>query len=201
MIKGLEEELRTLKESIVTLDASVLEATIQRKKENSEYTEVMSDNTAAVELMNFAKNRLNKFYNPKLYKPPPKRELSEEEKIYSSMGGEVEGAAAAAGLLQRDAPAPPPEAPSYKKKGEESTGVIAMMDNLVKELDKEMTEAEVEEKDAQEDYEKYMKDSADKRAEDSKAVTDKSAAKAEMETELQALTDTKTATEEELTAT
>merc|ERR1719321_1214158 len=76
-----------------------------------------------------------------------------------------------------------------------------MMDGLVKELDKEMTEAELEEKDAQEDYEKYMKDSADKRAEDSKLITDKSAAKADMETELQALTDTKTANEEELSAT
>merc|ERR1719240_1245226 len=76
-----------------------------------------------------------------------------------------------------------------------------MMDMLVKELDKEMTEAEVEEKDAQEDYEKYMKDSADKRAEDTKALTDKGLAKADMETELQALTDTKTATEEELSAT
>merc|ERR550537_713252 len=72
---------------------------------------------------------------------------------------------------------------------------------MVKDLDKEMTEAHMEEKDAQEDYEKYMKDSTDKRAEDSKAITDKTAAKAEMETELQALTDTKTASEEELTAT
>jgi len=76
-----------------------------------------------------------------------------------------------------------------------------MMDGLVKELDTEMTQAELEEKDAQEDYESLMKDSADKRAEDSKAVTDKEAAKAEMETELQAHTDAKKANEDELTAT
>merc|ERR1719217_1431040 len=78
---------------------------------------------------------------------------------------------------------------------------MAMMDGLVKELDAEMTEAEVTEKDAQEDYETIMKDSSDKRAEDSKAITDKEAAKAEMETELQSHSDTKAANEEELKAT
>merc|ERR1719335_59471 len=46
-----------------------------------------------------------------------------------------------------------------------------------------------------------MKDSSDKRAEDSKAITDKEAAKAEMETELQSHSDTKAANEEELKAT
>ena len=31
-----------------------------------------------MDLLKFANNRLNKFYNPKLYKAPPERELSEE---------------------------------------------------------------------------------------------------------------------------
>merc|ERR1712110_1403824 len=71
-------------------------------------------------------------------------------------------------------PPPPPEAPgAYKKKSEESGGVIAMIDLLVKDLDKEMTVAETEEKDAQADYEQMMKDSATKRAEDSKSLADK----------------------------
>merc|ERR1719333_2123236 len=46
-----------------------------------------------------------------------------------------------------------------------------------------------------------MKDSADKRAEDSKAITDKEAAKAEMETELQAYKDDMKSNNDELTAT
>merc|ERR1719428_1548585 len=210
MIKGLEEELVTLKESIVTLDASVLEATIQRKKENREYTEVMSDNTAAKELIEFAKNRLNKFYNPKLYKPPPKRELTEEEKIYTSMGGELEATPAPGGiagtgigfLQHKDPLEPPPETfGAYKKKGEESGGVMAMMDLLVKELDKEMTEAEVNEKDAQGDYEQMMNDAAKKRAEDSKAIVEKQSAKANAEADHSTATDTKKETGEELMAT
>merc|ERR1712151_341272 len=65
-------------------------------------------------------------------------------------------------------------------------GVIAMIDLLVKDLDKEMTEAETEEKDAQADYKQLMKDSAAKRTTDAKALTAKGAAKADMEAELQA---------------
>merc|ERR1719272_1657537 len=44
-----------------------------------------------------------------------------------------------------------------------------------------MQTAEIDEKNAQEGYEQFMADSAEKRAADSKAITDKEAAKAEME--------------------
>merc|ERR1719453_2078668 len=44
---------------------------------------------------------------------------------------------------------------------------------------------EVEEKDAQKDYEGFMADASAKRAQDSKSITDKNAAKAETETQLQ----------------
>merc|ERR1719231_515643 len=83
-IKATTEDIESLTAGIQALDASVLEAAIQRKKEHEEYIELISSNTAAKELLEFAKNRLNKFYNPKLYKPPPKRELTEEERISSN---------------------------------------------------------------------------------------------------------------------
>merc|ERR550514_2188001 len=63
------------------------------------------------------------------------------------------------------------------------------------------TQAELEEKDGQGDYEETMADAADKRAKDSKDLSDKSAAKAGMEEELQAHTDAKKASETELKAT
>merc|ERR1719238_348189 len=47
-----------------------------------------------------------------------------------------------------------------------------------------MTEAKAEEKDAQGDYEQMMKDSAKKRADDSKTLSDKIALKADLEAEL-----------------
>merc|ERR1719379_2773948 len=185
-IATLTDEVKALEEGIVALDKSVAEATVNRKEENQDFKALMASDTAAKELLGFAKNRLNKFYNPKLYKPPPKRDLTEEERIVVNNGGTLAPTAAPGGIAgtgigfaQKDAPPPPPKQfGAYKKKGEESNGVIAMIDGLIKDLELEMTEAETDEKNAQEDYEQFMKDSAQKRADDSKAIEDKVANKA-----------------------
>merc|ERR1719330_1532609 len=66
-----------------------------------------------------------------------------------------------------------------------------MIDLLIKDLDKEMTEAETEEKDSQADYEELMSDSAAKRTADSQAVDEKSAAKADATAALESHTDAK----------
>merc|ERR1719446_1553123 len=76
-----------------------------------------------------------------------------------------------------------------------------MIDLLVKDLDKEMTEAQTEEKDAQADYEQMMKDAAEKRAEDSKTLEDKEGALADMKAALEKQTADKTAASQELMAT
>merc|ERR1719440_2470299 len=64
-----------------------------------------------------------------------------------------------------------------------------------------MTEASTNEKDAQGDYEQTLSDSAEKRATDSKALTDKTAAKASMESDLEAYREQKDSTTKELMAT
>merc|ERR1719215_2247643 len=188
----LKEEIDALGDGIRALDKSVTEATEQRQEEASDYTSLMAGNTAAKDLLEFAKNRLNKFYNPKLYKPAPKRQLSEEEQITVNMGGTLAPTAAPGGIagtgigLAQVAPPPPPEANlAYKKGGEESGGVMAMIDLLVADIDKELQIMEVDEKDAQKDYEQFMSDASDKRAEDSKAITDKESAKAETGSQLE----------------
>merc|ERR1719160_1560261 len=76
-----------------------------------------------------------------------------------------------------------------------------MIDEMAAELEKEMTVAEAEEKDAQADYETMMSDSAAKRGTDSKSMEDKIAAKANAEASLEAHTDTLTSTTKELAAT
>jgi hypothetical protein len=75
------------------------------------------------------------------------------------------------------------------------------MDLLIKDLDKEMTVATTAEKDAQADYEKFMKDSKTKRAEDVKSLDDKESAKADALEALQGHTEDKAASEKELGAT
>merc|ERR1719160_2043340 len=94
--------------------------------------------------------------------------------------------------VQRDAasvaPPPPPETyGAYAKKSEESNGVIAMMDLLIKDLAKEITTMETEEKLAQEDYVKFMADSAAKRAADTKSLGEKESTKAMLEGDLQSM--------------
>lgn len=141
-------------------------------------------------------------------------ELSEAESITVSMGGTLAPTPAPGGYGGTDigaaavlaqasvAPPPPPETfGAYTKKGESGTGVIAMIDLLVADLDKEMQEAEVMETDSQKEYEEMMSDSAAKRAQDSKSLTDKASAKAAEEEELQAETDTKAGTSKELAMT
>jgi len=95
----------------------------------------------------------------------------------------------------------PETLPAYSKKSEESNGVIAMINLLIKDLDKEMTEAETAEKDAQGDYEQMLSDSAEKRTLDSKALTEKTGAKASLEADLEASKEEKASTVKELMAT
>merc|ERR1719231_1660811 len=78
-ISNLKVEIEALDDGIRALDKEVTEATETRQKEHEDFAETLAANTAAVDLLKFAKNRLNKFYNPSQYKPPPKRELTEEE--------------------------------------------------------------------------------------------------------------------------
>jgi len=218
-IATLAEEIKALEAGIAALDTSVAEATEQRKQENAEYKDLMASNGAAKELILFAKNRLQKFYNPKLYKAAPKAELSKEDRIFVNNGGTpppteapggIAGTGISAGFLQlsssksgkKDAPPTPPETmAAYSKKSGESGGVMSMMDLLVKDLDKEMTEAKTEEKVSQEDYERTMADSAEKRAQDSKSLNDKESARADMQSSLEDSTDEKKSTTKEHMAT
>merc|ERR1719231_595183 len=201
-IAQLKSEIEALEDGVKKLDKQVAEATEQRKKEHDDFVETLAQNTQAKDLLAFAKNRMNKFYNPKLYKPPPKRVLSEEDRIVVNMGGTPAPTNAPGGIsgtgitapavsmlaevnAHKVAPPPPPEtAEAYTKSSEQSNGVIAMMDVLIKDLTKEMTEAETAEKEAQKDYEQAMQDAAKKRADDSQTLADKQKAKAEMEAEL-----------------
>jgi len=183
-IASLGEELEALAAGIKALDKQVSEATEERKEEHEDNTETLASNNAAKELIGMAKNRMNKFYSPKLYVAP--------------------AAPAAAAFVMRSgvAPPPPPETfGAYAKKGDESTGVVAMMDLMVADLDKEITEIETEEKENQSEYEQFMGDSAGKRASDAKSIEDKEANKADLEATLVATTEEKGAKTKEAMAT
>merc|ERR1719245_18946 len=127
-IETLAEEIAALEAGIAALDKAVAEATEQRKQEHADFNDMVASDTAAKELLGWAKNRLNKFYNPKLYVAPAKRELTAEGRIAESISGteaptEAPGGIADTGIAvfsevsAHVAPPPPPETfGAYTKK-------------------------------------------------------------------------------------
>merc|ERR1719240_459905 len=204
-IATLKDDIAALQTGIADLDKSVAEATETRKAEHAEFTTIAAQNNAAVQLLGVAENRLNKFYNPAAYIAPQRRELTEEERIYVQSGGvdprdAEEAAAAQTGIAgtgitvfgQVAPPPPPATADAYKKK--DAGGPTALIQKLTNDLKMEMRANEMDEKEAQEDYEELMADSAEKRSGDSKTITEKEAQKAGLEGDLdQAVKDNKAA--------
>merc|ERR1719160_564040 len=192
-MKTIDEEIKALEDGIVKLDREVAGATEQRKKEHGEFEAMLAANQGAIKLIEMAKNRLQKFYNPKLAK------FLQEEAPPSFLQLHMH-------LRSKDseyaAPPPPPDAPSKpKKKGEEAGGVMAMMDTMKADVVKETQEAEFAEKDAQGEYEQMVKDAATKRAGDKKTIEEKMAIQAENEEELIKNQDAEKVEEAELMAT
>merc|ERR1719171_3166291 len=155
-IATVASEMEALKAGLAELDASVADATDQRKKEHATFVDESAANQAAMELLGMAKNRLNKFYNPSLYKEAPKKE---EEDFFAQISARQ--------------PGPAPETFGEYKKSESSAGVIAMIDDMVRDVEKDLAEAKRDEEEAQKDYEEEMNDAATKRSDDSKLIVTK----------------------------
>merc|ERR1719217_1044316 len=166
-VSALADEIATLEADIKDLDKTVAQATEQRKEEHAAFNEATQLNEAAMQLIEKAKNRLQKFYNPTLYKAPPKTEMTMEEKIIDA--GTFVQIRAHDEEDSDDALPVAPEAPSaLYQKSEKSAGVIGLMDMMVKEIDTDMKDAAYEEKTSQADYAELMEESQATRAANSK---------------------------------
>merc|ERR1719253_1980023 len=188
----LTAEIEALTAEIQALDKTVAEATSTRKADHEAFLTSSTETQAATQLIERAKNRLVKFYRPNLYKEAPKRELTDEEKIYASSGRSdmiatdapqmIAGTTQAVYVQMQAVPAPPPDTwGAYEKKEGKSNGVMALMDMLLKELKDESTEAAHEEETAQTDYERLMADSQASRGDKAGSITSKEAAKADLD--------------------
>merc|ERR1719473_763518 len=203
-VENLKSEIADLEAEIAQLNKEVAEATQQRKEENASYTTEQADLAAAKQVIEKALNRLNKFYNPNLYVPPRQRELTEEERIAVNSGevdprmaetpapitdaqGNIVGLAQVRphGFMQA-APPPPPETWSGDLQKKDTSGVTALIQNLIKELETSIKENEMDEQTAQANYEKLMADAKATLQSDSKSITDKQSAAAELEAKKQA---------------
>jgi len=161
-VKTVTKELGDLTQGIKDLDGSVAEATQTRKNENADFQSTLAENSAAKELLEMAKNRLNKFYNPKLYKAAPAEPAFVQTESQRHHHRRQQSVAAATAT-------------------KESTGVIAMINILIGDVSKDNQELEMTEKEDQKDYETFMADAKTKRANDAKSITDKEGSKAAAE--------------------
>jgi len=207
-ISEMKDEIASLSDSIAktndevrSLDKSVAEATQQRKDEHADFTSMIQLNEAAIQLIFKATNRLQKFYNPGMYVAPKQREATAEERAVMAAGGEVDLSAPPqmiAGTTQMafvqvhqqiDSAVEPSSAPEtygeHKTKSGKSNGVIGMMKMLTRDLEKEIQQAEHDEKTANRDYEELVADAQETRAQNVKSISDKESTKAEVEGKLQ----------------
>jgi len=192
-ITELSEAVNTLTGEIAELDKSVADATEDRKADHAAFTESLQLSEVAIGLIAKAKNRMQKFYNPTLYKAAPKTEMTMEEKIIT--------AGTFAQIRSHVAVALPPlPATSFVQyaKSEKSAGVLALMDSITKEMETDMKDSEYAEKTAQKEYAELMAASQETRAADATSIVDKNAAKATMEEKLMTAKKAYSATNEEI---
>jgi len=189
-IADADQSITDLTASIAALDKDVAEATANRKEEHAEYLETLKLTETAIELLGKAKNRLNKFYNPAVYKAPPKTEVSMEEKIVAAgtsaltqTESNFDDDATSFVQIKAHVHVAPPEAPETFgefKKSSKSGGVIGLMDMMIGDLKMSLGEIKFGEKTGQTDYVALMSASQEKRAQDSKSLTDAAAGKADL---------------------
>merc|ERR1719453_3032261 len=129
------EEISALTAAIEGLDKSVADVTEQRKEEHATYIETMQMNEAAMGLVKKAQQRMQKFYNPVLFKAAPKTERTMEQKIidagtFAQVNSHFVSKVLTFGKYQ---------------KSEKASGVMGLMDMITKELSADAKDAGFEE--------------------------------------------------------
>jgi len=188
----LADQIATLEQDIKDLDKSVASATEMRKEEHEDFLASTQLNEAAMQLIEKAKNRLQKFYNPTLYKAPPKTEDTMEEKIIKA------GTFVQIKAHDEDDSDDQETFTATYKKSEKSAGVIGLMDMMIREIETDMKDAAYEEKTSQADYGKLMEESEATRAANSKGIITKTSSKAEVEAKLELAKESLTAVSTDL---
>jgi len=192
----ISEDIAKLGAGIKELDANVGEATALRKKEHEDFKENLSTQVAAKQLLEKAETRLDKFYKPNIVRREDAKFVQttddgtqvaeEDDDIDEGDDAFVQLASRRAERRWLAVPPPAPEvAAAYRKKAKQKGGVSQLMGMLIADLDKEITQLQTTERDSQKEYESFVEDSAAKREIDARSLTEKEAAKAGLEAELQ----------------
>jgi hypothetical protein len=186
-IAEVTAEIDSLKQGILALDKSVSEATAQRKAEHAEHLSTAAANQAAVKLLGMAKNMLNRFYNPEEYrKPEPTPEPAGNK--YLSLEQEPMQPTQDDGIIfaqvRMRTKLEEPDVSYLQNREPERAGaaggILGMMTQLQHSVEMDIKESEMEEADAQKDYEGAMKSATSKRSADSELIVTKDSERAQL---------------------
>lgn len=175
-ISAMADVIAKSKDEIAAAKQAMAEATEQRKEDNAEFVVAVDLNKQAVDLIQKAKDKLNTYYNPQLVTTEAPVAPTDEDQI-------VEGAGFKEGSLIQKLPEGQPEVFSgeRKNKGQKGASVLALMDMLANDINKDTQAMEHAETVAQKDYEKLSEDLAKQVADSTKAQNDAAASKAAAE--------------------
>jgi len=153
-IKTLTEQIDALKSQIAEMQVQMKRAGEDREKENKEFQQTVADQRASVVLLNKALEILSGFYNKE-----------------------------ASLLQQRQEPAGPPPPPGFKeyKKNPQSSGVMAMITQIIEDSKAMEAEAIKAEGSAQSAYEAFVKETNASIEAASKDIINKSESKGKAE--------------------
>jgi len=175
-IAAMTDVIAKSKDEIAAAKQAMAEATEQRKEDNAEFVVAVDLNKQAVDLIQKAKDKLNTYYNPQLVTTEAPVAPSDEDQI-------VQGAGFSEGSFIQKLPEGQPEVFSgeRKNKGQKGASVLALMDMLANDINKDTQALEHGETVAQKDYEKLSQDLAKQIADSTKAQNDAAASKAAAE--------------------
>jgi len=190
-IGSLAEDISALQKGVKALDESVTKAGDNRKAEHAEFQESTASNSAALDILQLARDRMNKVYNPTMVTETTTKSPYDPYALLQSSFIQLKALEAnAASFFQLSSKKakvqqpPPTFEGSYQKKSEESNGVLKMIDTLTSDIEKEMAVAKTEEENAQADYTETVADAAKKREADMALAASKAQDKADLEADL-----------------
>lgn len=177
-IQTLLEEIKVINGEVDALNVALLIATAQRKKEKEQYTQEMSELNIASSLLKKAKDRLKEMYAPEkkgaaVLLSRSSRDTDTEQMLGLSF---VQTRSAASDEAEIDAflqegtgdvavqqqqrTAAEASASAYQPKTGQGMGIMSMLDDLRHDIEMEIQKNEINEKDAQEDFDAMSTESA-----------------------------------------
>ncbi|CAE7941599.1 unnamed protein product [Symbiodinium sp. KB8] len=160
------DEMRDMEKTMKELDEQVAEVTNTRKSEHEAFVKSRETNNAALELLDVAAQRIERFYSGSL--------LQERHAMHL----------ASASRQGRTKDAPDVDL-TYRKQGGASTQILMLFNRIKADLQKQMATLESEDKVGQAEYENIVENSNKKKTIGNENLGSKQAAKAELQVTLQ----------------